>query len=59
MKTRLAAIAIVLTFGAPGFAHRLDEYLQATLISVEKSRVDASMRLVPGIAVSSAVACLD
>ena len=55
MKTRLTAIAIVLTFGAPGFAHRLDEYLQATLISVRKSRVDAFMRLVPGIAVSSVV----
>lgn len=56
MKTKLAsAIAIVLAFGAPGFAHRLDEYLQATLISVERGRVDAFMRLVPGIAVSSAV----
>jgi HupE / UreJ protein len=36
-------------------AHRLDEYLQATLISVEKDHVDVSMRLIPGIAVSSSV----
>jgi hypothetical protein len=36
-------------------AHRLDEYLQATIISVEKDRVQAAMRLVPGVAVSSIV----
>ena len=36
-------------------AHRLDEYLEATLLSVEPDRVEASMRLVPGVAVSSAV----
>ncbi len=36
-------------------AHRLDEYLQATIISVETARVDASMRLIPGVAVSSIV----
>ena len=36
-------------------AHRLDEYLQATLISVERDHVEVSMRLIPGIAVSSDV----
>ena len=47
--------AILLLLGAPVSAHRLDEYLQATLISIEKDQVQASMRLIPGVAVSSAV----
>src|SRR5947209_14779733 len=54
MKTRLAAVILV-SFGAPASAHRLDEYLQATLIAVEEHRVQASMRLIPGVAVSSNV----
>ncbi len=57
MKTRRlsVAVAIFLLRGAPASAHRLDEYLQATLLSVEKDRVQAEMRLVPGVAVSSFV----
>jgi hypothetical protein len=47
--------AVLLLFAASASAHRLDEYLQATLISVEKDRVQLSMRLVPGVAVSSRV----
>src|SRR5271155_5077425 len=54
MKTRLiAAAAILLVLCAGVFAHRLDEYLQATILSVGKDRVQASMRLVPGVAGSS------
>jgi hypothetical protein len=56
MNTRLvAAAAILLSLGAGAFAHRLDEYLQATIISVENDRLQVSMRLVPGVAVSSIV----
>jgi hypothetical protein len=52
MKTRLAAAAaILLSIGTPATAHRLDEYLQATLISVEQNRVHAQIRLTPGVAV--------
>jgi hypothetical protein len=36
-------------------AHRLDEYLQAALISVEKGRVALEIRLTPGVAVLPAV----
>ena len=39
----------------PAMAHRLDEYLQATTISVERDRIQAQIRLVPGVAVFSAV----
>jgi hypothetical protein len=56
MKPRLtAAVAILLLLRAHASAHRLDEYLQATILSVEKDRLQASMRLVPGVAVSSAI----
>ncbi len=56
MRTRLwIAAALILTLGLPGVAHRLNEYLQSTLISVEKNRVTLSMRLIPGLAVSSSV----
>jgi hypothetical protein len=52
MRSRLAAAgAILLAFGRPAFAHRLDEYLQATTISVAKGRVVAEIRLTPGVAV--------
>jgi hypothetical protein len=42
---------MILFVRAPLGAHRLDEYLQATLISVEKNSIQAQIRLVPGIAV--------
>ena len=56
MKLRLiATVVILLSLGGVASAHRLDEYLQATILSVEKDHVQASMRLIPGVAVSSAV----
>jgi hypothetical protein len=55
MKRLIIVAAILLSLGGVASAHRLDEYLQATIISVEKDHVQASMRLIPGVAVSSAV----
>jgi hypothetical protein len=56
MNARLAFIALsILATHAPADAHRLDEYLQATLISIETERIDALLRLTPGVAVSSSV----
>src|ERR1051326_1113300 len=56
MRLRLAAAgAILLSAGTPGSAHRLDEYLQATLLSIEKDQVAAQIRLIPGVAVFPAV----
>ena len=55
MKTKLAILLTILSLGVPVFAHRLDEYLQAMIVSVEQSRIQVSMRLIPGVAVSSAV----
>jgi hypothetical protein len=50
-----AAFAILLAFAGYCSAHRLDEYLQATILSVDKDHVQGSIRLVPGVAVASAV----
>jgi len=51
----IATAAILLSLGGVASAHRLDEYLQATILSVEKDHVQASMRLIPGVAVSSSI----
>ena len=53
--SRILPLVLVLTVVVPASAHRVDEYLQATMVSVERDRVQFSMRLVPGIAVSSGV----
>ncbi len=55
MKTKLVIIVAALSLAAPVFAHRLDEYLQAIIVSVEQGHIRASMRLIPGVAVSIAV----
>ncbi len=55
MMRKLAVIIAGLALGAPVFAHRLDEYLQAIIVAVGEDHIQASMRLIPGVAVSSAV----
>jgi hypothetical protein len=50
-----AAAAILLSLETSASAHRLNEYLQATIICVEKDRAQAFVRLVQGVAVSSIV----
>ena len=44
----IAAFAVV---SWPCSAHRLDEYLQATTISLDRNRIEVEMRLIPGVAV--------
>jgi hypothetical protein len=52
MKATLAGVgAVILATTTPAFAHRLDEYLQATTIAVEKDRVRTEIRLTPGVEV--------
>lgn len=50
MTSKLAAV-ILLFAGMPALAHRLDEYLQGTIISIEKDRLQAQTTLTPGVAV--------
>ena len=49
MMAKIAAV--VLGLAACLQAHRLDEYLQGTLISVEQNRVTLQLTLTPGVAV--------
>lgn len=56
MKAKLSIlIPIVFLLCLPAFPHRLDEYLEATIFSLERDQIYASMRLVPGVAVFPAV----
>jgi hypothetical protein len=47
--------SLLLLCATPAAAHRLDEYLQATMIAVEKGRVQAEIRLAPGVMVFPSV----
>jgi hypothetical protein len=52
MTLRTTLTAAVLSLAVmPAPAHRLDEYLQATIFSVEKGQIQAQMTLTPGVAV--------
>jgi hypothetical protein len=51
MSRKLFAGALLLLIGPQAFAHRLDEYLQGTILSVGKSRLEAQLTLTPGVAV--------
>lgn len=55
MSNKLAVVLLIAVLATSASAHRVDEYLQATIFSIEKDRVQATMRLAPGIAVSSIV----
>jgi hypothetical protein len=49
--TLVVTSTLLLSLATPAFAHRVDEYLQATTIAVEKERVHAQIRLTPGVEV--------
>jgi hypothetical protein len=49
------AAAFVLLLEAPAAGHELDEYVQATLISLERDHADLQLRLLPGAEVFAKV----
>jgi hypothetical protein len=55
MRFAVLLACFVLAFGKTAFAHRIDEYLQATIFSLGENRVQASMRLIPGVLVAPSV----
>jgi hypothetical protein len=56
----LAVLGVWLTTPAPAGAHRLDEYLQATRLSIDVDRVRLEIDLTAGVAVAPEVfACID
>jgi hypothetical protein len=51
----LAVLLALLIFPPTVFAHRLDEYLQATLVTIEPGEVRLQMNLTPGVSVAEQV----
>lgn len=51
MKQGLLSV-LLLVLATDALAHRLDEYLQATRISVATNRIDLSIDLTPGVAIA-------
>ncbi len=51
----IATLLLCLICVRPARAHRLDEYLQATLIAVESDRVNVEIDLTPGVRVAELV----
>jgi hypothetical protein len=51
----LAVLGVCLSAPAPAAAHRLDEYLQATRLSIDTGRVDLEIDLTAGVAVAPRV----
>ncbi|WP_433970959.1 HupE/UreJ family protein [Tunturiibacter lichenicola] len=52
MNRRLISLALLGMVSLPARAHRIDEYLQATIFSIESGSLKTTMRLVPGVAVA-------
>src|ERR1700683_1477464 len=62
MKLKFAIIvaACILLFGEATWAHRIDEYLQTTIVSLQANQAQASMRLIPGVlAAPSVISAID
>ena len=55
MKTPAAAVILLLASGSDLSAHRLDEYLQATRVSIAHDRIAIEMDLTPGVSIASSV----
>lgn len=54
MRTGLLG-CLLLVLASEALAHRLDEYLQATRVSVATNRIELSIDLTPGVAVAAQV----
>ncbi len=50
MTKSLAGLALFILLGRPGAAHRLDEYLHTSLISLSRDRIQIQLDLTPGVA---------
>ncbi len=61
MRKILVVVALCFLFaGRTAWAHRIDEYLQATILSLGSHRADAYMWLIPGVMVApSVIAAID
>jgi hypothetical protein len=51
----LSLVVLVLALPAPAAAHRLDEYLQATRVGIERDRINVDIDLTPGVSIAGRV----
>lgn len=54
----LLTLSALLAYSAPGEAHALDEYLQATRLAISRDRVVVELDLTPGVSVAAQVFAL-
>lgn len=57
-RTLLSGVAVILIAQADMSAHRLDEYLQATRVSLERGRIGIEIDLTPGANIASGIIAL-
>jgi hypothetical protein len=55
MKRALVLAIVCLALPETAFAHRLDEYLQASRIAIESGRIEVELDLTPGVAIAAQV----
>jgi HupE / UreJ protein len=55
MMLKIAALIALALLSNTASAHRIDEYLQATIVSLQQDGVQASMRLIPGVLIAPSV----
>jgi hypothetical protein len=51
VRRKFAALVLFMLVAIGASAHRLDEYLQGTIFSIAKNRLDVDLTLTPGVAV--------
>jgi hypothetical protein len=58
MRNGIALLGVLLVFSQPSGAHRLDEYLQATRLSLAGDRIGLEIDLTPGVDVAPMIFAL-
>jgi hypothetical protein len=58
IRTIVAALLLVLVTPAASLAHRLDEYLQAARVSLERDRITVDIDLTAGVRIASGIVAL-
>jgi hypothetical protein len=53
--SKIVTTAVLMLAAMPAWGHRLDEYLQASIVTIAKNRVEVEMTLTPGVAVYRAL----
>src|SRR4051812_1427661 len=55
LAASFAFLLVLLLIPTPAGAHRLDEYLQATRVAIERDRVNLDIDLTPGVSIAGQV----